>query len=134
MLELNRSYLDNCTIGKLFFRGERVCYTIERPWLNNEKNISCIPPGEYFLQPYHSSRFPDCFSLGSINLGVGLTEKFHRNHILIHPGNFPDDIQGCIAPGETLHPSTWGVGSSRVAMGKLRELIEKHRIETIRIT
>ena len=133
MLILERSYLDNCTIGNLYFRGERICNTVERPWLNNKKNVSCIPAGDYDLQPYSSSRFTDCYSLTCVSLGVGLTDKFQRNHILIHPGHFPDDVEGCIAPGMKLHASEWGVSSSRHAMDVLRELIETNNIEKIRI-
>lgn len=133
MMKLERAYLDNCTIGKLFFAGEFVCYTIERPWKNNRKSISCIPSGTYRVDPYSSGRFSDCYSLSSMELGVGLTEKFHRTHILIHPGNFPDDIQGCIAPGITLHPNTWGVGSSRLAMDQIRDLIKSNDIKQIEI-
>jgi hypothetical protein len=134
MLKLKRSYLDNCTIGKLYFQGEFICYTVERPWLNNEKNVSCVPSGLYQLQPYSSSKYNDCYSLTAFNLGVGLTPKFHRTHILIHPGNFPNDIQGCIAPGLYLHPTVWGVSQSRVAMDKLRGIIESNKIEEIEIT
>jgi len=133
MLKLRRSYLDNCTIGKLYFKGELICYTVERPWQNNEKNISCVPAGLYLLQPYSSSKYVDCYSLLSMNLGVGLTPDFHRTHILIHPGNFPDDVQGCIAPGLMLHSSVWGVAHSKDAMNKLRSLIESENIEQIEI-
>ena len=133
MLVLERSYLDNCTIGKMYHRGELICYTVERPWLNNQKSISCIPHGTYDLARYDSGRFPDCFSLTCHDLGVGLTNEYHRNYILIHPGNFPGDIEGCIAPGLSLHPATWGVSSSRDAMTKLRHLISDGEIKTIKI-
>ena len=132
-LKLERAYLDNCTIGKLFFRGERVCYTVECPWLNNGKNISCIPAGTYRIEPHHSSKYPDCYSLTSFPLGVGLVPQFHRTHILIHPGNFPYEVEGCIAPGLKLHPSTWGVSGSRDAMDVLRGIIEPGKIDILEI-
>ncbi len=134
MLKLKRSYLDNCTIGKLFYKDVLVCYTIERPWLNNQKSVSCIPAGEYQLDSYDSAKHPDCFSLVSHNMGVGLTNDYHRNYILIHVGNFPHDIEGCIAPGLDLHPSAWGVHESRKAMGKLRTLIHSENIKKMRIS
>lgn len=134
MLRLERAYLDNCTIGKLYYRDELICYTIERPWLNNQKGVSCIPEGEYDLNRYDSAGHPDCFSLTCHDLGVGLTRDYHRNYILIHVGNFVDDIEGCIAPGLTLHPSTWGVASSRDAMEKLKILIHNNNIKKIKIT
>ncbi len=133
MLKLKRSYLDNCTIGKVHYRGEFICNTIERPWLNNKKSISCIPEGIYALSPYNSTKYTDCFILECQDLGVGVSENMQRTYILIHPGNFPHDIQGCIAPGLELHPSTWGVMHSRIAMDKLRNLIKSERISQIQI-
>jgi len=35
------------TIGKLFINGESFCDTLENPYINNERNISCIPEGQY---------------------------------------------------------------------------------------
>lgn len=134
MLHLKRSYLDNCTIGKLFYGGKFVCYTVERPWLNNEQGVSCIPAGTYDLNRYDSNKFKDCFSLTCHSLGVGLTGDYHRNYILIHPGNFPGDIEGCIAPGMELHPTTWGVSQSENAMDLLRKLIGVNEIKKIEIT
>jgi hypothetical protein len=133
MLRLKRAYLDNCTIGKLYYKGEFICYTIERPWLNNEKSVSCIPEGEYILEPYESAKHPDCFYLGNNNLGVGFLETHQRTYILIHVGNFVNDIQGCIAPGLSLHPSRWGVSDSKKAMDKLRALIKANEIDKILI-
>lgn len=134
MLELKRAYLDNCTIGKLFYRGKFVCYTIERPWLNNKKGESCIPAGLYDLEKYDSAKHPDCFSLTCRDLGVGLTSDYHRNYILIHVGNFVKDIEGCIAPGLDLHPSTWGVANSKKAMEKLKILIFNNDIKKLSIS
>lgn len=133
MLKLIRSYLDDCTIGKLFYRDKFICYTVERPWKNNEKNVSCIPAGIYDIEHYSSAKYPNSFALTCHDLGVGLTEKYHRTHCLIHPANFPDEVQGCIGPGLSLHPSTWGVASSRKAMDTVRELIVVNLIDQIEI-
>ena len=133
MLVLERSYLDNCTIGKISYYGKFVCYGIERPWLNNEPNISCVPAGVYDLERYDSAQHPHCFALLSKNLGVGLTSDYHRSYCLIHIGNFVEDVSGCIAPGLGLHPDRWGVCDSRLAMDKLRSLIENESIKQIHI-
>ena len=132
MLRLERAYLDNCTIGKLFFQGEFVCYTVEKPWKNNAKSISCIPAGIYWIEPYHSQKYPNCYSLKCNALGVSVTGQ-HRTYILIHPANFPSELEGCIAPGLELHPERWGVSRSRDAMGKLRVLIEDRNLNQIEI-
>jgi len=123
MMKLERAYLDNCTIGKLYRHGQFLCYTVERPWLSNRKSISCIPPGEYKVEPYESPTFGDVFFLQNKALGVSLYEDTQRTAILIHPANFPHQLEGCIAPGLELNPDTWGVARSKDAMRLLKTYI-----------
>ena len=47
LLIIRDTFTENSTIGELFINGERFCDTLENPWLNNERNISCIPEGRY---------------------------------------------------------------------------------------
>ncbi len=47
LLLLRDTFSKNSTIGELFLNGERMCDTLENPYINNEKRISCIPEGEY---------------------------------------------------------------------------------------
>ena len=140
MIKLKRSYLDNCTTGKIYFNSEFICYTLEKPWDNNEKNISCIPAGVYQLEPYQSAKYKDCFALTCFNLNVGLTDKFHRTFILIHSANYVEQLEGCIAPGLQLRQEISGdqekcsVIYSRDALAKLRILIDEHEIKQIEVT
>lgn len=67
------------------------CVTLERPWLNNERNISCIPTGEYHCKRINSSRFGNTFQVESVP---------DRSHILFHKGNLAEDSHGCIIVGE----------------------------------
>jgi len=46
-LELFRQYFPNGTNGELFFNGKKVCDTIELPWKENHRKISCVPEGVY---------------------------------------------------------------------------------------
>ena len=134
MLKLVRAYLDNCCIGKLYHQGELQLYTVERPWLNNEKNISCIPPGIYNIQQFNSKKHPDSFLLINRNLGVGNDPLSQRTACLFHSANFPYEVNGCIGPGLELHPTTWGVKDSKKAMTKLSSLIHTNSISQIEIT
>ena len=34
-------------MGKLYCSGEFIAHTLELPWKDNEKSISCIPQGNY---------------------------------------------------------------------------------------
>ena len=38
---------DVSTMGKLFLNGEEFCDTLELPWKQNQRSISCIPAGQY---------------------------------------------------------------------------------------
>jgi len=67
------------------------CLTVERPWLNNQKEISCIPVGEYICKRVKSPKFGNTFEV---------TNVFNRTAILFHKGNIMDDSHGCIIIGE----------------------------------
>jgi len=49
-LELIRSYFPCGTNGELYLNGERICFTIELPWLGNKPRLSCIPEGRYEIE------------------------------------------------------------------------------------
>ncbi len=83
---------EKSTIGELLINGKKYCFTLELPWKDNEKNVSCIPEGEY-----------------KVIVDWSNSKKTHLPHVLdvtgrdgirIHIGNFPKDIQGCILVGE----------------------------------
>ena len=96
------------TFGTLYL-PEFQCYTIERPWINNEPKISCIPEGEY------SMRFTRFFRGGYDTYQLeGVPD---RTLIKIHIGNVMDDLLGCIAPGLDLgwYRNKWAVTNSTKA-------------------
>jgi len=76
--------------------------TLEKPWKNNEKNNSCIPPGIYYCSRFPSSKFGDTFEV--INV-------YNRDAILFHWGNLSDDTEGCILVAEK-----YGMLHGRVAV------------------
>ncbi|TDE01136.1 DUF5675 family protein [Flavobacterium hiemivividum] len=114
LLVLNRTYFPDGTQGILEWNGTLVCYTIELPWLENQRRISCVPEGEYVLQRRHSPKF---------KWHLHLLHVPARDLILIHPANdAKTELLGCIAP-VTKHI---GIGKgiySRLAMEKLRDLV-----------
>ncbi|TKB53295.1 DUF5675 family protein [Ferrimonas aestuarii] len=111
------------TFGELTEQGQKLCVTVERDWNNNLPNISCVPAGEYTLRPHVSPRYGDCLVIEAPSLGVTATGPSQRSHCLIHPANWPDQLEGCIAPGLEFHPDRWGVKSSRTAFKRLMETI-----------
>ena len=56
-LLLQRQYFKEGTNSALFVNGHFICFMIELPWLNNKRQVSCIPEGVYQLKPRFSDRF-----------------------------------------------------------------------------
>jgi len=79
-------------LGKLYINDEFFCYTLEKEWLDNEKYISCIPPGKYSCKPYSSKKYPDVTQVTNVE---------NRDKILIHAGNYHWDVKGCILLGSS---------------------------------
>lgn len=122
IVTLDRIYSKDGTSGILNFFGKHY-FTCERPWLNNQPFVSCIPEGQYQVKPYHSAKFPDVWQVNGV---VG------RSHILFHVGNKPDNVSGCIAVGleRGNSPELW-VGSSQLAINEMREKASGKEFELI---
>lgn len=92
------------------------CFTVERPWLDNQPFISCIPEGTWEVRPFTGRRFK------SVSIIEGVP---NREFILIHSANRPTELSGCIAPGvrfdfEDQCPVVW---NSRFALQSLFEAV-----------
>ena len=109
-----------CTTGKLYHDEELVCHTMELPWLKNQKNISCIPGGDYQVAMTNSPKYGPCYKVKNV---VGRTD------ILIHKGNTTDDTLGCILPVssfgmlDTLKGKRFAGKSSKNAYVKLMNIL-----------
>ena len=124
---LHRAYFEEGTNGALFNSGKFLCHTIELPWNNNKRNISCIPEGVYEVEPRFSKRFKHHLILKEVK---------GRSFILFHPANDAlKELQGCIAPVTYLGGIGKGIYSKK-AMQKLLSLVyqAKDRKETILLT
>lgn len=107
--------------------GGRQWAIVEQPWRNNEPFRSCVPEGSFECVSHKSPRFGQCFAL--VGDGVGINQgDGHRWGILIHSANWPDQLQGCLAPGKSLQPipaggrewpQSLGVTQSRQAMQEM---------------
>ena len=90
--QIKRIYHTDCTIGTIVF-GDNRYFTLELPWLDNQVNISCIPPGLYEAQYRNSPSNGDVIELKDVP---------GRTYIQIHAGNYTSQILGCILVGESL--------------------------------
>ena len=94
LLLIRDTFSENSVIGELFLNGERMCDTLENPWKDNQRNISCIPEGEYKVR----LRLPrESASRDYLHLLV--QDVPNRDWILFHRGNTAKDTSGCILVG-----------------------------------
>jgi len=94
LLIIRDTFSDKSTIGELFINGERFCDTLENPWINNKKNVSCIPKGEYKVRLRLARE-----SATRDYLHLLVEDVENRSYILFHIGNTPKDTSGCILVG-----------------------------------
>lgn len=100
------------TFGKLLLPSGMELYTVEDPWKENKPRESCIPEGEYWLQP---RRF---------NAGGYMTTQVvgvpNRDLILVHIANTEIDVMGCIGVGTGLSflKERWAIRNSAGAFEK----------------
>ena len=102
-LYLNRFYSDhNGTSGILYLDEKPFCYTTERPWLENQRAISCIPEGKYPVRFREdptplTMKYRNKYDFFSFHLEIQNVKN--RSGIYIHIGNKPSDVRGCVAVG-----------------------------------
>lgn len=80
------------TFGVLRMDGEVFCVTLEPPYRDNRRDVSCIPPGEYGCRRVRSPSFGDTYEIENVP---------GRDHILFHRGNVVGDTRGCVLLGRS---------------------------------
>jgi hypothetical protein len=126
-IELHRAYFKEGTNGTLFCSDKFLCHTIELPWKENKRSISCITEGRYEIVTRYSKRFKNHLWIKGV---------YNRRLILFHPANNAlKELEGCIAPVTYLGGLGKGI-YSRNAMQKLLSLVHQaqDRKETIFLT
>jgi len=100
LLKLKRfDRLEEGTFGKLIFPDGWWCYTVERPWLDNKPMVSCIPDGVYTLGLRYSPTVKR-ITRGRYSEGWEIQDVPGRSYIMVHPANWPTDLNGCVGVGE----------------------------------
>jgi hypothetical protein len=107
------------TLGNLYvYNGEVVefsCKTIELPWKDNKKKVSCIPAGIYTLQKLKESplfKYPHLW----------IKDVTGRDGVKIHVANYVRELEGCIALGNA-HADVDGDGI--IDVSNSRRMLEK---------
>ena len=113
------------TIGRFYFsddNGDNISiYSLELPWKENKKSISCIPKGIYKVITTYSNRFKKDMWL--------LLNVPDREGIRIHSANYSHELEGCIALGlnqtDLNNDGTPDIANSRKAMELARQYLGK---------
>ena len=116
LLILRDTFTDESTIGELFLNGERFCDTLELPYRDNQRSVSCIPTGEYKVR----MRYPR-ESATRDYLHLLVQEVKDRQFILFHRGNSAKSTRGCVLVGQSREQDF--VGNSTLAMDLLMKEI-----------
>ena len=134
LLIIRDTFTAKSIIGKLYCNGEFMAHTLELPWKNNQKSVSCIPEGRYKCRVRLAR---ESATRDYVHLLVQDVEG--RSYILFHYGNFPTDTKGCILTGTHRAQSPDKILESRVAhpylmnyilgnqLGERIELVIKNR-------
>lgn len=105
--------------GTLALKGETF-HVLERPWLDNRRNESCIPAGTYratFMKKSASGKYRNVFWLQSVP---------GRSAILIHNGNTVNHSRGCLIIGKRRGPLAGqpAVLNSKTALREFAALLD----------
>lgn len=97
------------------------CFTLELPWLDNKKDISCIPTGRYEWDKYDSP---------SKGLVIRLKNVPERTFVEIHIANYKRQLRGCIAVGvnraDIDKDGLIDVVKSKVAFDRIMDITPDH--------
>jgi len=107
-------------IGKLAMDGFNCC-TLEKPWKENQMNISCIPKGLYQCKW--------TFSWKLMRYTYQVMNVKDRSGIRFHPGNYFFDIGGCILLGDSYKflnsDKELDIVNSSITMSQFEKLLNK---------
>ena len=126
MITIKRGYQNDCTLGRLTL-GKFQCFTLELPWLDNKRRVSCVPVGEYEAFKRMSPKN------GSV---IELMNVAGRTNIQIHRGNYTRQIEGCILVGDSIRfldqDSIPDVTNSGATMDRILAMLPNRFTLTIR--
>lgn len=115
---------DQGTSGILLIDNLQYCFTLELPWRENRRSISCIPAGKYNCEIRRSPRFGDTYWVKDVP---------DRQWILIHSGNWAGDVDkgyrshvnGCILLGQSIGflDNQTAVLNSRITVKKFMNVL-----------
>lgn len=118
---------DKATIGKLYVNKDFECYTLEDKVRDTEKVFgeTAIPYGVYQVILSMSPRFKRVLPL--------LVAVPGFEGVRIHPGNKPEDTEGCLLVGRKVSPDNQTILESKLAFDALFAKLQTATKEKITI-
>ncbi len=99
----------NAILGKVFDNNNLVCVSIERPDLNNQINISCIPYGTYKCSKDKTGKY-QYWKVEDVE---------GRENIEIHIANRSEELRGCIAFGKN-----WAIMKDNLSITNSKDILD----------
>lgn len=118
-LTLPRVYLLTETLGSIYLPdGLLLAKTMELPWRDNRRAISCIPEDTYLVRKEPPKQGRDYWH-------YRIPEVPDRYGILMHPISFVKDLKGCIGVGSRFFDlNKDGIPDMAESKKKLQYMIE----------
>lgn len=122
------------TLGFCFIKDEDMTLeylgcTLERGFLDNKKNVSCVPAGIYNLKLEYSPKFE-----------TNLWELYgvpNRSECKFHVANYWHQLNGCIALGDKHldidNDGVLDVTNSRLTLDKFHKALQKQEFSQVEI-
>lgn len=108
------------TLGRLELPDRSFFCTLEPQWRNNARGESCIPAGEYPMKMRQSPIVARTTSKEFMR-GWEIQDVPGRDLIMIHPGNWQHNSNGCVLVGRSFEviDGKPGISASRAAFRDL---------------
>ena len=123
-LFLHRQPEEKFTFGTFKYNGLKICESLELPWNDNKRNISCIPGNKSYICQF------DPETPGG-NAAFWVYNVIDRDSIQIHGANQLSDLKGCIAPGCNFDPENIYIHRSQDALTKLFDIFQLEQFELV---
>lgn len=110
-----QSQSSNGTFGVWINDNKPLFVTLELPWKDNQKDISCVPSGTYHATKVFSKHFQRYVYV--------LTNVPNRDAIEIHIGNTVNDIRGCVILGMNYSMTDYAIVNSTIAFNSFMSIM-----------
>ena len=117
LLIIRNTFSKKSTLGTLYLNGGLYWQTLELPYKDNQRRVSCIPAGSYKVKKRSAEQ-----STKYKYEHLIIEDVPNRKYILFHIGNYPHDTSGCILVGDTYARDF--IGNSTAGFTKLMQELQ----------